>query len=448
VSCTVRSRRKIIALSDIKEKYDLNECFRSWNRYTYDIRDYQQTNRGSLKGYKGKCVADFLPIDIDNKDLDNSLKSSRKIIDTLRNKYIIPVEALILYFTGAKGFHIEIPISFFGDISPSVEFPKICKAVAVSLTQENIDTTIYHTNALWRLSNSINQKGGRYKIPITYDELCHLSIDNIKEKARMSAALPDWISFNECKEINILCDLWQDTSKSNRDSTTINTTKTSIQKNIEPTNIAKYSRKINRWTYQHEGVKEGHRNNTAFRIARELYSAGDKYENILDYIINEWNMKNIPPERDIKSLENTIRSACNYDKCDAGTIFITRHLRIDAFYNSLNNTEKIIYIDFLINLNEVEKLVWGKYLCKPNQRIFSYKSIAKKLDMGIQKVRTFIDKLIENKIAVVETLSNGQRVECSRITFLNLNIIKCNTLTNIQFVDDNHVRTNTPINIY
>ena len=166
-----------------------------------------------------------------------------------------------------------------------------------------------------------------------------------------------------------------------------------------------------------EGVPKGRRNSRAFEIARKLKSQGVSV-NEAKAIVKEWNRKNRPPEKDIQSLYRTVESVCTYNIQDSGSIEITKHLRTDPYFSSFDNDQKAIYIYMIIHLNEVEKIVWGKYVCKPNQFITSYSTLARENNVGIGKVRSLIRKLKQEGRITVETLKTPDGYSaCSRITF-------------------------------
>ncbi len=54
----------------------------------------------------------------------------------------------------------------------------------------SIDTAIYEHNRLWRIPNTKNRKSGLYKIPLTFDQLATLSIDQIKKLAKQPLGKP------------------------------------------------------------------------------------------------------------------------------------------------------------------------------------------------------------------------------------------------------------------
>lgn len=407
ITYNVRKFRLVVDTSLINEPYKLSDCYKSWCRFNDDIRKYQKAHNKSLQGYDGLCYSDFLPIDIDNKEKpERSLYSCRDLLQFLEQTYDVPIEAIRIYFSGSKGFHLEIPTVLFGNIKPSTNLPTIYKTIVISFGFNDIDTSIYHLNGLWRLFNSVNSKSGLYKIPLTYADINTLTYEQICHKAKVPNKTVIWTPFNDWNGIESLQLLW----------------KQSIPAVSEKLTVPKNSVSNKKSKIDFPGVVEGKRNNTAFEIAMQLKVRGYTLNEVNEYIVKVWNPKNIPPESNIRSLYRTVESAFGYNHYDSGSIEITKHLRTDPYYNVMDSEQKAVYIYFISHINEVEKMVWGKYPCKPNQCIFSYGSVANRLNVGIQRVKTLI-KYLDNKGRLsVETLYKDGKAACSRITFHNINL--------------------------
>jgi len=383
--------------------------------------DYWENQKHSVSGFSGNCIAEYFPIDVDNEDLSISLKTCHDIIGKFETNYEIPLKSLNIYFSGSKGFHIEVPTILFGDISPAKDLPYRFKKIAMKFGFSNIDLSIYKSNALWRIPNTINSKSSLYKIPLSISQLRELSIDQIKEHAstpqpEINNTSPyDWFPRNH------LSRLWNESEYVITTNSNI-----SIKSSIR-------------------GVKEGDRNNEAFKIAQDLKRQGIGIDEA-KHIIEKWNQKNKPPEKNLVSLYRTVESAYKYNFHDSGSIGITKHLRNDSFYNSLNHPQQSIYIYIISHLNEVLKFAWGKYPCGPNQLIYSNRTLADNTKTSPQIVKTLINILKNIGRIDVEILvgPNGRR-KCSRLTFNNCIV---NPPANPQFVDGIPSTTNPLNNFY
>lgn len=124
----------------------------------------------------------------DEEDLSNSQKDAIMAIWYMKQKFKfhIPDEMFRIYFSGSKGFHVFVPAAVFG-ITPHKNlneyFKLIAKDVAEQVPNNTLDLQIYDRRRLLRMVNSIHQKTGLYKIPLTYEQLCTLTPDEIRERA-------------------------------------------------------------------------------------------------------------------------------------------------------------------------------------------------------------------------------------------------------------------------
>lgn len=159
------------------------ECYTTYFQYSDELLDHVKKT-GSVRRFNGSCWANFFPLDVDDSaDLEKSLNGTRAIVTKLRDDCEIDPKNLRIYFSGAKGFHIEIPGKLFGGFTPSPGLHEEFRALA-KLISEDIDLVIYDKVRLWRLKNTINSKSGLYKIPLTVDELFDRTIEQIKEMAK------------------------------------------------------------------------------------------------------------------------------------------------------------------------------------------------------------------------------------------------------------------------
>lgn len=144
-----------------------------------------------------------LYFDIDNKDQDQSLKDCIKLYDYLSN--FIPESAIIVYFTGKKGFHIECEAIALG-INPSNNLPNIFRFIAETIKSklkiESLDFSVYDARRMWRLAGSIHQDTGLYKNIISQTMLkaglqsiiehCSSPSDNVVQEQTFDPKANEW----------------------------------------------------------------------------------------------------------------------------------------------------------------------------------------------------------------------------------------------------------------
>lgn len=131
--------------------------------YAYDKPDLETATR-------------FAPLffDIDNVDLEASLDDTRKIVSYFQE--FMSDDSIRVYFSGSKGFHVEIEPLAMG-ISPNNGLKKIFRKIAESLRDElelpSLDFSVYDDRRMWRMPNTIHQKTGLYKIELSKETLYH-----------------------------------------------------------------------------------------------------------------------------------------------------------------------------------------------------------------------------------------------------------------------------------
>lgn len=103
-------------------------------------------------------------------------------------------DKLKLRFTGGKGGSIEVPYEYF-EAKPSEILPQVWKKIAQDLKKEKrwktLDLSVYDKTRLWRLTNT-KHKSGRYKIPITMEDLRSKKLEKICEMAQKTIEY-EWV---------------------------------------------------------------------------------------------------------------------------------------------------------------------------------------------------------------------------------------------------------------
>ena len=151
----------LIPWSDIykfSEKYDDLGIYHSIRHYNPDDG-----------GIKGPALAP-LHFDIDNKeDQARALKDTFLITKHLIEDVHVPYDAVNVYFSGMKGFHVlvdpvAIRLNLVHENSAAI-FRFIAEQFTEELDLESIDYAVYDARRIWRLAGSRHQKTGLYKIP-------------------------------------------------------------------------------------------------------------------------------------------------------------------------------------------------------------------------------------------------------------------------------------------
>src|SRR5215218_9303688 len=182
----VNKRNNVIRLDEYAPNGHV-DCFTSYLRFPESFRAHVEHNAQSVKGYRGVAKADYVPLDYDNEDdPGQALEDVRRSLRVWEAKYDLPMEAVRVYFSGNKGFHVEIPEEPFGGFRASKNIARKLKTLVMQLGEgaQSLDAEIYDTVRLWRTPNTRHGKTRLYKVPISTEELFTLTPEEIRELAK------------------------------------------------------------------------------------------------------------------------------------------------------------------------------------------------------------------------------------------------------------------------
>src|SRR5205823_12092447 len=118
----------------------------------------------SVEKYPGRLWTSLFPIDLDNDDAGVSLGAARGIAQRFTGLGV-PLEAVRFFFSGSKGFSIELPSTLFGGFEPSTDLPhRLKRAASLLLLGIEYDGSIYSLLRLWRVPNSRHSTTRLFKI--------------------------------------------------------------------------------------------------------------------------------------------------------------------------------------------------------------------------------------------------------------------------------------------
>jgi hypothetical protein len=171
--------KKIEAVVRDKVKNEDTPIFLEWGEQVVDYRK-KHNNIGvytSVFRYPDKDVSlpclGSLYFDLDAEgDIDKSHHEAKNLYVHLCRE--LPSEIIRIYFTGSKGFHIEVEAYALG-ISPSTELPVVFRYIASKLQEElnltTLDFGVYDSRRMWRLPDSRHQKSGLFKVELLEGDL-------------------------------------------------------------------------------------------------------------------------------------------------------------------------------------------------------------------------------------------------------------------------------------
>ncbi len=253
------------------------DTYCTYFRFDESFRDYVLKNH-TVKDYKGDYIATFLPFDIDNDNLDKAKHNAIKIVECLQLRYGLLNNDIDIYFTGAKGFHIEVSAVVLGGFTPSQDLARIFKELALEISAGyEIDPVIYESMRLWRLPNTINSKTGLYKIQLSIQELFTLTIEQIKDLAKNKREITTLLP----KQNQTLTDLYWQIKMSLKD-------KPQFQQ-IDQRKIYPNQEKYCIYNMLNNGVVAGERNNAILRMA--VYLNSKFSPDVVSGMLKQWNIK-------------------------------------------------------------------------------------------------------------------------------------------------------------
>lgn len=154
-------------LESVVAKESNTDWYSSLFTFGDEAKDHFEST-GSIKEYDGSAYTNNLVFDLDNEDLDKAREDVDNLLKILSTKVGLGKEGIRnhvrVYFSGNKGFHVFVKTSKQYN---SEELKEYCSVIAGEL--DSFDPVIYNKTRCFRIANTVNQKSGLYKIPITLD---------------------------------------------------------------------------------------------------------------------------------------------------------------------------------------------------------------------------------------------------------------------------------------
>lgn len=127
-------------------------------------------NEKAALAYEGPFYLDW-----DSKDIKQAVLKVNQVIDKFE-KMGVDCNSIAWYASGQKGFHAEVPQLTLMDKLPKggvVGLPLIYKEIVFKLAVDTLDLTIYSQGQgrMWRIPNVQRPDNGKYKVPMTVQEL-------------------------------------------------------------------------------------------------------------------------------------------------------------------------------------------------------------------------------------------------------------------------------------
>lgn len=155
--------------------------------YGPEAKTHYDKNNNSIADYTGKALTNKLIFDFDKKDeVEKAKEEVRTLLNFLSKQGVDVVTSTNVFFSGHKGFHVEVLIN--KELTPS-ELKVICTNIAKELNLTTFDPKIYNTTRLIRIPNTKHQVTSLYKIQLEPKQLKNLTIEQIKALAAKPSTL-------------------------------------------------------------------------------------------------------------------------------------------------------------------------------------------------------------------------------------------------------------------
>jgi len=142
----------------------------------------------------------YVVFDFDSHhSLDHAQADTINFIRYLATVHDVDIACLGLYFSGSKGFHVQLPIGLVveqGEGGLWGVSPAVIKTFAMRLATGfgTFDQSVYDSRRIFRAPNAINPNSGLYKIALEWQELVGLDAPDIRA---MAASPRDLVELTE-----------------------------------------------------------------------------------------------------------------------------------------------------------------------------------------------------------------------------------------------------------
>ncbi|GAB6064633.1 primase C-terminal domain-containing protein [Deferrisoma palaeochoriense] len=266
----------------------------------------RRRGRPTVAGYDGPVWAAYWTLDLDAPDLEAALDAARRAVDRLLGPWGIGPEAVRVYFSGQKGFHVQTDLRAFGFWAPSRVVPEVLGRLTRRLTRELgeagrfVDPALRDRTRLLRLPHTRHEVTGLFKTPLSLDELFRENPERIREAARVSRGMgtdPGLLPAGDVPVSDTACRVWEAAARGAR--------RAAARPAVVPG--PGWGECPARRALLGEPAPVGARNNTAIRIASWLRECGWGAEAV-EGALMDWNRRNPEPLDDAEIL-HVVRSA-------------------------------------------------------------------------------------------------------------------------------------------
>ena len=268
----------------------------------YCVYNYENEDIDHCK-MLGSPYLDF-DTDIESEDaFDEVRKEVRMAMNYFVTYWKVPIGMIEVYFSGNKGFHLVIPYQVLGlkpDAELNMKFKQVAQLVIKQCNAKHIDTGIYDRKRLFRIPNTINAKSGLYKVPMTYEQLETMNLDDVIEWASIPRDFPFETPALSLKSAMHYKAMFK---------------KKPVEKKKKAFQIPQKRKRLLPCVVEilKNGAEKGQRNNTTVALASSLMQSGIPRDETEDIIL-DWNQSNDEPLKESEisiTVSSAYRALCN-----------------------------------------------------------------------------------------------------------------------------------------
>jgi len=165
------------------------EAYLSAFQFAGDFADHL-AHTGSPKGFGGSTWAPFVWLDVDRDEaaggIARALTDTKRLVDTLDERFGVPRDVLVPFVSGGKGFHLGIPTTLWAPPA-SASFHAVARQFAETIAAAAgvaVDTGVFDRVRAFRAPNSRHPRTGLHKRFVPVEILDTVTVTGVLDLAR------------------------------------------------------------------------------------------------------------------------------------------------------------------------------------------------------------------------------------------------------------------------
>jgi hypothetical protein len=149
---------------------------------------------GSPAGFSGSTWAPFVWCDVDRDEsaggIARALTDTRRLVDTLDERYGVPRGVLVPFVSGGKGLHLGVPTALWAPTA-SADFHAVARQLVETVAAAAgvaVDTGVFDRVRAFRAPNSKHPKTGLHKRFVPVEILDAVTVNGMLDMARTPEA--------------------------------------------------------------------------------------------------------------------------------------------------------------------------------------------------------------------------------------------------------------------